>query len=141
MDEKSWDFWQHHSLHYLEMALRTDKRSRLSNPDGYGKKVGDCGDTIEFFLMADDDRIRSVSMETDGCIDTVACANTIAYMAEGKSVEEAWEITPDSVVSYLETLAPPQEHCAELAIGAFYLALANVAEVKRNPWKKFYQNQ
>jgi nitrogen fixation NifU-like protein len=32
------DFWQDHSLTFLEMAFRTDRRERLDKPDGYGKK-------------------------------------------------------------------------------------------------------
>ena len=38
MNEKALDFWQDHSLKYLEMALRTDRRERLASPDGHGKR-------------------------------------------------------------------------------------------------------
>ncbi|MGD9503613.1 MAG: iron-sulfur cluster assembly scaffold protein [Syntrophobacteraceae bacterium] len=142
MDEQTMNFWQHHSLHYLEMALRSDRRERLTHPDGYGKKTGDCGDTIEFFLMTDNGTLSSIAMETDGCVDTVACANTVAELAEGKNLEDAWEIvTPDAVAAYLETLAPSKVHCAELAVGAFYLALANAGETERNPGKKRHPAQ
>ena len=43
-------FWQEHSLHYLEMAFRSDRREVIEHPDGYGKRTGDCGDTVEMFL-------------------------------------------------------------------------------------------
>ncbi len=143
MDEKCWNSWQDHSLHFLEMALRTDKRGVLANPDGYGKKIGHCGDTIEFFLTlgVDGERIQSAMMKTDACIDTVACANAVAFMVEGKTPDEALEITPETVMDYLETLSTEKEHCAEFALGAFQRALINLLEVKRNPWKKFYQCQ
>ncbi len=55
-------------------------------------------------------------------------------------MEEAWEITPENVIDYLETLPYEKNHCAELAIGAFCLALSNYREVKKNPWKKAYRN-
>ena len=42
------------------------------------------------------------------------------------------------VISSLETLPPQNTHCAELAVGALYLALANYQELKRHPWKKLY---
>jgi len=34
---EQFDFWQDHSMHYLEMAYRRDKRGRLEKPDGYAK--------------------------------------------------------------------------------------------------------
>jgi hypothetical protein len=40
-------------LTFLEMAFRTDRRERLEKPDGYGKKTGNCGDTVEFFINLD----------------------------------------------------------------------------------------
>ncbi len=123
------------------MAFRYDKRERLKNPDGYGKNTGECGDTIEMFLFIPRGRIQSVSFNTDGCINTNACCNTVAHLVEGKSVEEARGITPENVIDYLETLPPENYHCAELAVGAFYLALSNYQENQRDPWKKLYQKK
>ena len=133
-------FWQEHSLHYLEMAFRSDRREFVEHPDGYGKRTGDCGDTVEMFLSIRDDRIQSVSFDTNGCINTNACANTVAQLAEGKKIKDAWEITAEDVVAYLETLPSESTHCAELAVGAFYLALSNFQQLQRHPWKKLYQS-
>jgi nitrogen fixation NifU-like protein len=138
MEHKKFDFWQHHSQHYLEMAFRSDRREIIRQPDGYGKRVGDCGDTVEIYLSIRDDRIQRVSFQTDGCMNTSACANTVAELAEGRKVDDAWDITPDDVIAYLETLPPANTHCAELAAGALYLALVNYKELKRQPWKKLY---
>jgi len=132
------DFWQDHSLHYLEMAFRTDKRERLAQPDGHGKKTGDCGDTVEFFLSLEDDRIKTMAYASQGCLNTNACANAVIHLMEGHTLAEAWELTPEQVARFLETLPPDHFHCAELAIGAFYLALANAAELQRHSWKKAY---
>ena len=125
-------------MHYLEMAFRNDRRDRVAHPDGYGKRTGECGDTVEMYLSIGNGRIRSVSYETNGCMNTNACANTVAELAEGRKVADAWEITPEDIVAYLETLPPENTHCAELAVGAFYLALRNYQELKRDPWKKLY---
>jgi nitrogen fixation NifU-like protein len=138
MEAMEFDFWQGHSLHYLEMAFRSDRRERVAHPDGYGKRTGECGDTVEMYLSIRKGSIRLVSYETNGCMNTNACANTVAEMAEGRKVEDAWEIAPEDVVAYLETLPPQNTHCAELAVGALYLALANYQELKRHPWKKLY---
>ena len=133
------NFWQDHSLRFLEMALRTDHHESIARPDGYGKKTGDCSDTIEIFLMLREDRIQQVSYRLDGCINTNACANTVVEMATGRTVDEAWEITPEDVVNDLETLPQDHFHCAELVVGALYLALADYRHLQKKPWQKAYR--
>ena len=137
--EDKFNFWQDHSRHYLEMAFRTDRREVIKQPDGYGRRSGNCGDTVEMYLSIRNGCIHSVSFETNGCLSTSACANTVAELTEGKEVEAGWEITPEDVIDYLETLPPENHHCAELAVGAFYLALTNYRELRRDPWKRLYQ--
>lgn len=141
MAEEKMNFWQDHSLHYLEMALSTDHQEEIRNPDGYGKKTGDCQDTIEMSLLLDGDRIKHVAFATDGCLNTNACANTVAHLAEGQTVEKAWDITPEQVAAFLETLPDGHFHCAELAVGAFYLALADCRKNLTATWKQAYSGR
>jgi nitrogen fixation NifU-like protein len=54
-----------------------------------------------------------------------AAAHTVAQMIEGKSIDAAGEVTPENVIDDLETMPEENYHCAELAVGALYLALAN----------------
>ena len=46
--------------------------------------------------------------------------------AEGKPVDSAWQISPEQVSTFLSTLPADHFHCAELAVGALYLALADL---------------
>jgi len=138
MSDKPFDFWQDHSVHYLEMAFRTDRHEVIEHPDGYGQKTGECGDRVEYFITLRQGCIRGASFTVHGCRNTNACANTVVHLAEGKTVDEAWEITVEDVINYLETLPTENHHCAELAVGAFYLALASCRERQREPWKKLY---
>ena len=131
MEKETFDFWQDHSAKYLEMALSTEHRERPDHTDGYGKRTGECGDTVEFFLTVRDGIIRSISFDTDGCMNTNACANTVATLLEGKSIENAWKLTPRKIADYLETLPDDEYHCAELAVGALYLALSNYGKTGR----------
>jgi len=139
MEEKTFNFLQEHSLKYLEMALRTDRLEKMENPDGHAKRMGDCGDTVELFLSIRENIIGDLSFLVNGCMNTTACCNTVAHLVEGKRVEDAWDITPEAVISFLETLPPNHRHCAELAVGALYLALSNYQELNRAPWKKMYK--
>jgi len=141
MTNSSFSFFQDHSAHFLEMALKMDRHRALAQPDGYGKRIGTCGDTVEIYLAVRGDCIQSVTYQIDGCLNTSACANTVAHLAEGKKVDEAWDIAPEDVIAYLETLPSGHTHCAELAVGAFYQALADYNENQQRPWKKIYNNR
>ncbi|KPJ78772.1 MAG: nitrogen fixation protein NifU [Deltaproteobacteria bacterium SG8_13] len=141
MTEKTSDFWQDHSERYLEMAFRADRRGSIAHPDGYGKHTGECGDTVEIFLSVRDNRIESVMFQMNGCLNTSACANAVAQLAEGCVVAEAWEIRPETVIETLQTLPSDHYHCAELVVGAFYRALADHNELQRRPWKKNYRTR
>ncbi|MCD4677859.1 MAG: iron-sulfur cluster assembly scaffold protein [Desulfobacula sp.] len=124
------NFLRDHSLKYIEMALKTDRIERVANPDGYGKRIGDCGDTVEFFLTCKKNILQSISFCVQGCMNTTACCNTVARFAQGKTIESAWNISPDQVDRFLGTLPEDHFHCAELSVGALYLALADAAPDK-----------
>jgi len=125
MTEKKFDFWQDHSMKYLEMAWKTDRMERIENPDGYGTQTVDCGDGLEIFLSVDKNRVKRVSFASDGCLHTRACANALASLAEGLKLEMAQKITPTHVMDILETLPPHEAHCAEMAVDALQMALAD----------------
>ncbi len=86
---------------------------------------------MEFFLTLRNELISNVSYEIDGCMNTNACANAVAEMVEGKPVEDAWDVTPEKLIVFLETLPPQNYHCAELAVGALYLALSDAVKKSR----------
>ena len=139
MESKPFDFFQDHSRNYLEMALSRDRQGVLEHPDGYGKRTGDCQDTVEVFLAVSQGVIRTMTYRADGCLNTHACANAVARLAQDRPVAEAWEITPDQVIAFLGTLPEHEHHCAELAVGAFYRALVDYQNLQKTSWKKPYR--
>ena len=118
-------FFERHSEKYLEMAFNKDRSERVENPDGQGSRTGECGDTITMYLTTKEDTLEFVSYIADGCVNTNACAATVSKLTEGKALDDAWEITPEDISGYLETLPEDELHCAELAVGAFFLALSD----------------
>jgi nitrogen fixation protein NifU and related proteins len=66
----------------------------------------------------------------------LAKAGSLTTSIQSNSIEEAREITPEDVIEFLETLPKENYHCAELAVGVFYMALGDCQEHQRNPWKK-----
>ena len=116
---------QRHSSRFLKMAFSANRRRAIKDPDGYGRNTGQCGDTVEMFLTVQNGIIKAARYAADGCINTNACAATVSQMAEGHSMDDAWGITPEKIIRYLKTLPKGNYHCAELAVGALYLALSS----------------
>lgn len=135
MDQPQLD---NHSENFRTMATRAERYGELRHPDGYGKRTGDCGDTIEIYLSLRGEQIQMVTFKVDGCVNTVACGNTVSHLMEGRTINDAWQLTADNVANYLETLPPDHFHCAELAVGAFYKALTDYNKRQREPWKNAY---
>lgn len=133
------DGWQTHSLTFLEMAFRTDRHGPTANPSGMGRNLGACKDSITFFVIVRDHSIEKITYELNGCLNTNACANTVAALAEGRHVESAWHITAEMVADYLQTLPADHFHCAELAVGAFYKALSDYQQNGRKDWQAAYR--
>jgi nitrogen fixation protein NifU and related proteins len=127
-----------HSERFIEMASRTNRLGILQKPDGYGKRVGDCGDTIELYLSVRGGWIAMITFQIQGCLNTNACANTLAHLVEGRSVADSWQLTPENVIDFLETLPPDHSHCAELVVGAFYHALNDYNASLRQSWQNAY---
>jgi nitrogen fixation NifU-like protein len=127
-----------YSEKFVHMASNTDRYGVLEKPDGYGTKTGDCGDKVEFYISARGGQIRMVTFQISGCLNTFACANTVSFLVEGRSVTDCWEVTPENVIGYLESLPEDHHHCAELVVGTFYLALNDYNKKLREPWRKDY---
>ncbi|MCG8686400.1 MAG: iron-sulfur cluster assembly scaffold protein [Desulfobacterales bacterium] len=124
--QKEFNFWNDHSLEFLEMAMKRDYQESVHKSHGYGKASRECGDTIEFFIMTDKDKLSAVSYDIKGCIYTHACANTIIELVKDKTTAQALDIDSKQIITYLKTLPEKEHHCAVLALKAFKLALSSL---------------
>lgn len=70
MTEEQFDFWQDHSIKYLEMAFKTDRMEPLEHPDGEGRHTGVCGDTVAMSLKLRGEMVEQVAFEVQGCMNT-----------------------------------------------------------------------
>ena len=99
----------------------------MREADGHARITGPCGDTMEFWLRAEGNRIAQVMFTTDGCSASIACGSTAARLAEDADIEKISSLSPDDI---LEALAPtrlPEEdqHCALLANHTLKSAIAD----------------
>jgi len=99
----------------FQQWLESLKGQALKDPDGHARLTGKCGETIELFLKLEMDRVEKAGFLTNGCISSKICAALAAQMSLGKTPDEIFEITGDSIMHALGDLPSAEKHCAFLA--------------------------
>ena len=96
----------------------------VDNPDGIGE-VGNptCGDMMTFTIKVKDDHIEDVKFKTFGCGAAIAVSSMVSEMAEGKTLDEAMEITNAMVAEELGGLPKNKMHCSNLGADALHKAI------------------
>jgi len=102
----------------------------IENASGVGT-VGNakCGDIMRMYLDIDDEGIvRDAKFKTFGCGAAVATSSMATELVQGKSVQEALQVTNKAVMEALDGLPPVKVHCSLLAEEAIHAALWDYAE-------------
>lgn len=98
---------------------------RMNDPTSSSYLKGPCGDSMEFYLVIEDNKITDVKYYTDGCGATKACAAFVAHMVYGKTVAQALEISSGDVIAGLKGLPEDHLHCSILSVSTLYRAIAD----------------
>ena len=104
-------------------ALSKKAIDRLSNPQNVGKienpdGIGYVGDTslgidLELYIKVEDGIITDAKFKAFGCAATIATISIVSEMLEGKSIEQALDISDKEIDEALDGLPPTKMHCAE----------------------------
>lgn len=99
----------------------------IEDADGIGEEGNPtCGDAMKIFIkVGDDGIIKDVKFKTFGCGAAIAVSSMVTEMAIGKTVDEALEITKESVAKELDGLPPQKMHCSNLGADALHKAIAD----------------
>jgi nitrogen fixation protein NifU and related proteins len=123
-----------------ERLKETRAMKIAGKPDGYGKSVSDCGDTIEIFLFVKEGTVTDAVYEADGCGFTLACAQAVAALAKGKKISLVMSVcVPERIDGAAGSLPEANKHCANLACEAMANAVSDALANLRDPWKKIYR--
>jgi nitrogen fixation NifU-like protein len=90
-----------------------------------------CGDLMTMYIKVKDDRIEDIKFKTYGCGAAIATSSMTTELAKGKTLDEAMEITRQSVADALDGLPPVKMHCSNLAADALHEAIKNYREKKK----------
>jgi len=98
---------------------------RMNDPVAAASITGNCGDTMEVYLVVKDDVIQDIKYYTDGCSNTRSCGHAIARRALGHQVTDALSISAGELIRSGECHSGEGRHCAILAVSTLYRALAD----------------
>jgi nitrogen fixation NifU-like protein len=105
----------------------------IEDADGVGK-VGNpvCGDMMTISIKVNDGKLTDIKFKTFGCGAAIATSSMITEMAIGMTIEEALEITRDSVADALDGLPPVKLHCSNLAADGLHAAIEDYLNKKES---------
>jgi nitrogen fixation protein NifU and related proteins len=98
---------------------------RMNDPTGAGVIQGSCGDTMEFYIVVQDETIVDVKFHTGGCANTRSCGMAAARRALGRKVTDALSISAGEIIRSGECEPLAGRHCAILAVSTLYRAIAD----------------
>lgn len=92
--------------------------------DGFGL-VGDpnCGDQMKLWIAVHDERIAKVAFKSYGCPGAIATSSMLTVLAEGKTMEQASDVTDDDVIEALGGIPERKRHCSLLGVLALQAAI------------------
>jgi len=102
----------------------------IENPSCVGDAgSAQCGDTSRIYLSIDEAGIiRDAKFKTFGCAAAIASSSMATEMIKGKTIQEALEVTNQSVCDALDGLPAAKVHCSVLVEEAVQAALWDYAE-------------
>lgn len=103
----------------------------LPSANGVGE-CGDakCGDIMKIYLIIEDNIIKDAKFMTFGCGSAIASSSIATELIMGKTLEEAWAITNESVIVALDGLPSSKIHCSVLAEQTIHKAINNYRSSK-----------
>lgn len=102
-----------------------DYFGRMNDPTGSAYLEGPCGDSMEFYLTIEEDRIIEAKFYTEGCAATKSCGAVTAALAKGKTIEKALCVSPGEVIALIKDLPDDHLHCSILSVSTLYRAIAD----------------
>jgi nitrogen fixation NifU-like protein len=113
-----------YSQKVIELFRNPKNMGEMENPTVEATE-GDpqCGDVFQMFLKVENDKILDAKYLSFGCAANIATGSATTEMVKGKTVDEADEITIQTIVDSLQGLPALKMHCAVLAYKTLKKAL------------------
>jgi NifU-like protein involved in Fe-S cluster formation len=77
-----------------------------------------CGDILCLAARVADGRFVEARFKTQGCVAAIACSSVLTELLQGKSLDDAKEISAQTISEKLGDLPPATFHAAQLCVDA-----------------------
>ncbi|OIP52079.1 MAG: hypothetical protein AUK31_03745 [Fibrobacteres bacterium CG2_30_45_31] len=114
----------------MDHAQNPRHNEPLEHFNGHARITGPCGDTMEFWIQVEDEKIADIGFTTNGCASSLACGSITAEMALHKALPIASNIEQKDILNALGDFPESSEHCALLAMNTLHAACAEYVENK-----------
>lgn len=104
------------------MCPRNVGMLRDANGEGTFGDPG-CGDSLNIYIKVVNDLIEDISFLVFGCPASVATSSMTTVLANGKTIEEALNITEEDIINALGGLPENKKHCSNLGVKALRSAI------------------
>jgi len=102
----------------LELYKHPQNKKKMKNFTNTARDLNPlCGDEITIFLVVENDVVKEISFDGDGCAISQAAASLLTEKVKGMSYSEIKEMGKDEVFSLLGIpISYTREKCALLAL-------------------------
>ncbi len=111
---------------FSDIAIDHAENSRhygsLESFNGHARITGPCGDTMEFWIQVEEERLAHIGFTTDGCASSRACGSMTSELAFGSTVSIARALQQHHVLEALGDFPEASRHCALLACNTLHAA-------------------
>jgi len=85
-----------------------------------------CGDILRMSALVEQGKFQQVRFKARGCVASIACGSLLTELVQGKTLEQAAQISATQVATQLGGLPPESGHAAILAADALHAVLKEV---------------
>ena len=112
-------FFKGYSQKVIDHFMEPRNNYEMTDPDGVGQ-AGDpsCGDAVGIYIRVRDERIEEASFVVMGCVGAIASSSMTIELIEGRTIAEAYGITPEEIAEALDGLPEHKIHCSVLGAEA-----------------------
>ncbi|MFC1866495.1 iron-sulfur cluster assembly scaffold protein [Chloroflexota bacterium] len=104
----------------------------IENPDGVGYFSDPShGIDLELYIKVKDNTITDAKFKALGCATIIASVSMVSEMLEGKSIEQALDISGEEIAEALDGLPSSRMHSAELGRELVKSAIDEFIQSKR----------
>ena len=115
-----------YSAKVLDHFVNPRNSGEIETPDAFGEAGNEkCGDITKIYLNVKNGIISEAKFQTFGCCAAIATSSVTTELLQGKSIEEALQLTEVDIIHALDGLPPDKMHCPAVAEQAVKSALSD----------------